>query len=119
MPAAAIVLGDFNMAPESAEYQTLCGASGGARLIDAWALHNPGREVKSWHSNPAKKGPAESALLDYCLVSDDLAARVSACWIDEAAGGPILEQDIPMNCSFIASVAAQLDNALAGHNNMP
>ena len=90
MPVAAIVLGDFNMEPDSAEYQMLCGASDAGRtvlLTDAWALHNPGREVMSWHSNPSKRGAAESALLDYCLVSNDLAARVKNCWIDEDAAG--------------------------------
>jgi len=90
MPSAAIVLGDFNLEPDSTEYQMLCtatDASGAALLTDTWALHNPGRKVMSWHSNPAKRGPVESALLDYCLVSNDLAARVSACWIDEAAAG--------------------------------
>jgi endonuclease/exonuclease/phosphatase family metal-dependent hydrolase len=90
MPAAAIVLGDFNMEPDSSEYQMLSGASDDSSatlLTDAWALHNPGREVMSWHSNPSKRGPVESALLDYCFVSEELRTRVSACWIDEAAAG--------------------------------
>jgi endonuclease/exonuclease/phosphatase family metal-dependent hydrolase len=90
MPTTAIALGDFNLEPDSAEYRMLCSATGddgAALLTDAWALHNPGREVMSWHSNPAKRGPVECALLDYCLVSQDLVARSSACWIDETAAG--------------------------------
>jgi len=90
MPATAIVLGDFNMEPDSPEYQLLCGSRDGdgtALLTDIWALRNPGRKVMSWHSNPAKAGPVESALLDYCLVTEALMARASACWIDEAAAG--------------------------------
>jgi exonuclease III len=41
----------------------------------------------SWHSNPSKRGPQACALLDYCLVTEALTTRVSACWIDEAAAG--------------------------------
>ena len=41
----------------------------------------------SWHSNPSKLGPQECALLDYCLVTEALMARVKICWFDEAAAG--------------------------------
>ena len=90
MPATAIVLGDFNLEPDSSEYQILCGATddaGTALLTDIWALRNPAGKVMSWHSNPSKLGPQECALLDYCLVTEALMARVNACWIDEAAAG--------------------------------
>jgi len=58
MPVATIVLGDFNMEPDSAEYQMLCAAtddSGDVLLTDVWARHNPKRKVMSWHSNPSKR----------------------------------------------------------------
>jgi endonuclease/exonuclease/phosphatase family metal-dependent hydrolase len=90
MPATAIVLGDFNMQPDSREYQMLCDAKGvsdTALLTDVWALFNPERQVMSWHSNPSKRGPQACALLDYCLVTEALTTRTSACWIDEAAAG--------------------------------
>jgi len=90
MPQSAIVLGDFNMQPGSDEYRLLCraqGPSGAPLLTDLWALHNPDRQVLSWHSNPAKPGPAQSALLDYCLLSGDLLVSARNCWIDEAAAG--------------------------------
>lgn len=90
MPAAAIVLGDFNMQPDSAEYRLLRDArdaTGTTLLIDLWARHNPGKRIMSWHSSPSKKGPADCALLDYCLVTRGLAAGASACWIDEVAAG--------------------------------
>jgi endonuclease/exonuclease/phosphatase family metal-dependent hydrolase len=90
LPASAIVLGDFNLRPASAEYRLLCAAAdddGTALLTDLWARHNPGREIMSWHSNPAKPGPAACALLDYCLVTSDLLETVADCWIDEAAAG--------------------------------
>jgi len=90
MPATAIVLGDFNMKPDSREYQMLCeakGVSDTALLTDVWALFNPERQVMSWHSNPSKRGPQACALLDYCLVTEALTTRTSACWIDEAAAG--------------------------------
>jgi endonuclease/exonuclease/phosphatase family metal-dependent hydrolase len=86
MPAAAIVLGDFNMQPGSAEYRFMCEQDN-KLLTDLWASHNPGRQVMSWHSNPSKRGPVECALLDYCLVTRELAPRARACWIDEAAAG--------------------------------
>jgi len=90
MPGPAILLGDFNMRPGSAEYHALCGARGdddGPLLTDLWARHNPEHETMSWHSNPAKPGPAASALLDYCLATRELAQRARACWIDEASAG--------------------------------
>jgi len=90
MPATAIVLGDFNMQPDSREYQMLCDAKGvsdTALLTDVWALFNPERQVMSWHSNPSKRGPQACALLDYCLVTEALTTRTTACWIDEAAAG--------------------------------
>jgi len=90
LPHCAIALGDFNLRPGSGEYRLLCAAeddAGAALLTDLWARHNPGREIVSWHSNPAKPGPVESALLDYCFITRDLLDRVAACWIDEAAAG--------------------------------
>jgi len=90
LPHSAIALGDFNLKPGSAEYRLLCTAEddhGAALLTDLWARHNPECEIMSWHSNPAKPGPAASALLDYCLVTSDLIDRSTACWIDEAAAG--------------------------------
>jgi endonuclease/exonuclease/phosphatase family metal-dependent hydrolase len=90
MPASAIVLGDLNLEPDSPEYQILCGATddtGIALLTDIWALRNPADKVMSWHSNPSKRGPKECALLDYCLATDALVTRASACWIDDAAAG--------------------------------
>jgi endonuclease/exonuclease/phosphatase family metal-dependent hydrolase len=90
LPQSAVALGDFNLRPDSAEYRLLCGAAGddGAPLLtDLWARHNPGRDIMSWHSNPAKPGPAACALLDYCLVTGDLLESVAGCWIDETAAG--------------------------------
>jgi len=90
MPASAIVLGDFNLEPDSPEYHILRGATddtGTALLTDLWVLRNPADQIKSWHSNPSKRGPKESALLDYFLVTNALVARAGACWIDESAAG--------------------------------
>ena len=90
MPAAAIVLGDFNMQPGSAEYRLLCDAtdaSGATLLTDLWAHYHPGERIMSWHSNPSKAGAAASALLDYCLISRELGKNARDCWIDETATG--------------------------------
>jgi exonuclease III len=78
------------MEADSPEYQLLCHSRDGnatALLTDIWALHNRGRNVMSWHSNPAKAESVESARLDYCLVTEALMTRANACWIDEAAAG--------------------------------
>ena len=90
MPETAIALGDYNLQPDSEEYRVLCGPTGphdAALLVDLWARQNPGLNSMSWHSNPSKRGPEECALLDYCLVTPDLAPRCQDCWIDDEAAG--------------------------------
>ena len=84
MPVPAIVVGDFNLEPADAEYEDLCNNTG---LTDLWAQFNPDGEVMSWHSNPARSGPVESARLDYCMVTEEWRQRAVTCRIDEQANG--------------------------------
>ncbi|MDH3631483.1 MAG: endonuclease/exonuclease/phosphatase family protein [Gammaproteobacteria bacterium] len=90
MPKSAVVLGDFNMHPESPEYAIIATAIGehnGPLLTDIWARKNPGSNVMTWHPNPGRPGDEQSARLDYCFVTADLIASAGASWVDESAQG--------------------------------
>ena len=90
MPEAAIVVGDFNMPPNSPEYCLFVDAktdSGDSLLTDVWRSHNPGKMVLTWHPNPGRPGDEEAEHLDYCFLPRGLFERVASCWIDEQADG--------------------------------
>lgn len=90
MPDEAMLIGDFNMLPDSPEYRCFAEAlavNGDALLCDAWRRHNPGRTALTWHPNPGRPGDEEAAHLDYCFLTAGLAERVASCWIDEQADG--------------------------------
>ena len=90
MPEGAILIGDFNMAPDSPEYRCFTdarSASGEVLLTDTWLRHNPGRTVFTWHPNPGRADDDEAAHLDYCFLTSDLAQHVEICHIDEQADG--------------------------------
>ena len=90
MPQNAVVLGDFNMHPESPEYAIIATATAGHKgplLTDIWAQKNPGSNVLTWHPNPGRPGDEHSARLDYCFVTADLNAIARASWVDESAQG--------------------------------
>ena len=90
MPQSAVVLGDFNMHPESPEYAIIASAMTGCNeplLTDIWAYRNPGSSVLTWHPNPGRPEHERSARLDYCFVTGDLIARARASWVDEKAQG--------------------------------
>jgi len=90
MPRSAVVLGDFNMHPQSPEYAIIANAmsgSGEPLLSDIWARKNPGSQVMTWHPNPGRPGHEHSARLDYCFLTPDLVATARASWVDESAQG--------------------------------
>jgi len=90
MPQSAVVLGDFNMHPESPEYAIIASAMAGCNeplLTDIWAYRNPDSNVLTWHPNPGRPEHEHSARLDYCFVTTDLIARARASWVDESAQG--------------------------------
>jgi endonuclease/exonuclease/phosphatase family metal-dependent hydrolase len=92
MPAPAILTGDFNMTPASAEYTALCGplTPWAGRLIEAGlfadALTLAGMAEDEGVTFPGE-GAEEGARIDHILVTPDLAPRVRAGWIDPAADG--------------------------------
>ena len=95
MPADAVYLGDFNLAPDSPLYTRLVGPcspdygrmSHHGGLVDAWvaaggAEHDPA----AWTCNSCEP-PQRHRRIDHCLLSTELAHRVRRCWIDHAATG--------------------------------
>ncbi len=80
MPAAAILLGDFNSMPASQEHAALCGGDG--RLVDSWlALGH--EEGPGWTAHEERGGER----IDYAFVTQDLEPRLRAMSVDHAAEG--------------------------------
>ncbi|OHV25567.1 endonuclease [Rhizobium sp. RMa-01] len=93
LPEDYVIMGDFNMEPESPEYCALAGAGGGyygriARIgtpVDAFAALEAYRpESYSW-MNPEDHG--ERMHLDYCFVSCGLKGRLQSARIDTQSVG--------------------------------
>ncbi|MBB5664235.1 endonuclease/exonuclease/phosphatase family protein [Rhizobium leguminosarum] len=93
LPENYVIMGDFNMEPESPEYCALAGAGGGyygrvARIgtpVDAFAaLEAYGPGSYSW-MNPDDHG--ERMHLDYCFVSCGLVSRLQSARIDTQSVG--------------------------------
>lgn len=92
MPATAILLGDFNMTPDSPEYELLTGPIGpdNGRMAEyglfADALRLAGMADGDGITYPAKEDE-EAKRIDHILVTADLADDVRRGWIDNAADG--------------------------------
>ncbi|MDQ7248541.1 endonuclease/exonuclease/phosphatase family protein [Dongia sedimenti] len=88
MPEAAILLGDFNAEPESAEHIALIGhGNGEAPLYDAWAVPGAGSgDGVTFRADP-KQGADTDMRIDYCFLSADLANGLRRVWVDGAAAG--------------------------------
>jgi endonuclease/exonuclease/phosphatase family metal-dependent hydrolase len=90
MPETAVLLGDFNAMPDSAEHATLTGACTGCgevALHDAWAV--PGAASGAgitWRADP-RQGADEDMRIDYCFLSEDLVPGLKRAWVDTAAAG--------------------------------
>lgn len=92
-PEDFVLLGDFNMTPESPEYVLMVGGpdySEGRQIVahhpvDASLVdgERPDQSV-SWIDS---RQPEKRGRLDYCFVSAGLAARVRRAWIDGDAEG--------------------------------
>lgn len=93
-PAEFLVMGDFNLTPDSSEYVEIVGEAdyyygptmAGDRLVDTWTrAGNRITEGVSWYDED--KDWAAGGKLDYGFVSPGLAERVTASWIDDEAVG--------------------------------
>ena len=90
MPREAMLLGDFNMEPDSEEYERVVGPASvyGGRII------NPEGFVDAWveagnaiDAGPTSEVHGRAARLDYCFVSAALKDRVRAAHVDSDAVG--------------------------------
>ncbi len=90
VPHHAIMLGDFNCQPDSAEYELITGpvSDYGGRVtpedgfVDAWVAASNDRA--EGHTSDVRDVPA---VLDYCFVSPALRAQVKSCRVDTEATG--------------------------------
>ena len=84
MPSSALVCGDFNAAPATAEYQRLLDSTG---LIDCWSLADPANRETSTLRKDISRDIRVSGKIDHILVTPDLGARVEQVLIDDQADG--------------------------------
>jgi len=84
MPHSAIVCGDFNAAPDTAEYQRLIDSTG---LIDCWTLADPANCETSTLRKGISQDIKVSGKIDHILVTPDLGALVEQVVIDDKADG--------------------------------
>lgn len=90
VPHHAILMGDFNCQPDSAEYEMLVGATSdyGGRVapedgfVDAWVA--AGHDRDRGHTSDVRDRPA---VLDYCFISPALRGNVRRCHVDGDATG--------------------------------
>ncbi len=93
VPADAIICGDMNFMPDSAEYELLAGAvhpiygriSGIDGFADAWTL--AGHDENSGPTLYEGTLPGPARRIDYCFVSPRLAERVEKAEVDANAVG--------------------------------
>ncbi|MCZ6579337.1 MAG: endonuclease/exonuclease/phosphatase family protein [Gammaproteobacteria bacterium] len=90
VPAEAILMGDFNLKPDSNEYLSLVGPVsdyGGhitspAGFVDAWV--QCGHDKMAGITTEVTGAPAR---LDYCFVSTSLRHQIQTCRVDDQAQG--------------------------------
>ncbi len=96
IPKEAVVMGDFNMIPESEEYNRMVGTpdpcSGRVGhvddFLDSWTFAREHSEDRiSWFPDPPERAPGYPICLDYCFISPNLSQRVERAWIDQEAIG--------------------------------
>ncbi len=93
MPANAVLLGDFNMEPDSPEYALVTAPGDGAAepgFVDAWPAAGHGEAPGFTRIYPpGPPGPPETRdqRVDYCFLCPALAAKLRACRVDAAAKG--------------------------------
>ena len=89
-PARTIVMGDFNIVPESEEYARICGPADPAHgslstvvdLVDLWAVAESTNDDGATHH-----GREGSKRLDYAFVTGEFAERLRRIWVEQSAAG--------------------------------
>ena len=93
VPEDYVLMGDFNMVPESPEYCEMVGAVDAlyGRQIRATnpvdALAGLGKRHAASFSWINPKDHADRMFLDYCFLSHGLVERLTDAWVDETAFG--------------------------------
>ncbi len=90
MPANAVLLGDFNMTPDTPEYALLTApGEGGAEpaFVDAWPAAGNGESPGFTRIYPPGRPGMRDQRIDYCFLCPALAAQLRACRVDAAAEG--------------------------------
>lgn len=96
MPRRAVIMGDFNMTPEDAEYELLVGAIDEAHgrlgcldgLVDAWVASGSGSSDHPTCVELARGDrPERKVRLDYMFLTPDLAASITSMSVDDGAQG--------------------------------
>jgi len=89
-PARTIVMGDFNIVPESAEYARICGPVDPVHgplstvddFVDLWTVpENENTDGATYHGKERPKR------LDYAFVTGELADRLRRIWVEQSATG--------------------------------
>ena len=96
IPKEAVVMGDFNMMPESEEYNKMVGALDPCvgrvghldSFLDSWTVtkERPDDRV-SWFPDPPEREPGHPICLDYCFISPYLSQNIDRAWVDQEAIG--------------------------------
>lgn len=93
-PTDFVVMGDFNLKPDSAEYYEIVGevdyfygsSLAGDRLADTWTL--AGNRITDGATWCDDRGDPDGGIkLDFGFVSPGLASRVTSAWVDTEAVG--------------------------------
>ncbi len=90
MPENAVLLGDFNMTPDSPEYALVTApgdGGGGPAFVDAWPAAANGEGSGFTFIYPPGQSEMRDQRIDYCFLCPALAAKVRACRVDAAADG--------------------------------
>jgi endonuclease/exonuclease/phosphatase family metal-dependent hydrolase len=96
IPKEAVVMGDFNMIPDSEEYNRLVGTpdhSAGRvghmdSFLDSWTVARERSDDRtSWFPDPSDREPGYPICLDYCFISPYLSQKVERAWIELEAIG--------------------------------
>jgi endonuclease/exonuclease/phosphatase family metal-dependent hydrolase len=88
MPQNAILLGDFNMTPDSREYGLLTGLGREASaFVDAWKAAGKAPDAGHTFVYPPEQTDKSDKRIDYCFVCPKLVGQVRNCWVDTTAQG--------------------------------
>ena len=96
IPKEAVMMGDFNFAPESEEYDRMVGSPGPCNdrmahvdsFFDSWTIAKARTGDRgSWHPDPPEREPGHPICLDYCFISPFLSKNVERVWVDHQAVG--------------------------------